>query len=209
MDLRKDVKNFFKRFWFLLWKDDSFKGWIFSLIVIFVFIKFIFFPTLSLVTGTALPLAIVESCSMYHQGSLFSNFNAWWDRHNIKYSNLDITKNEFSHFRFVKGLNKGDILLLVGVSPNRVKIGDIIVFSVGQQAPVIHRVINITKTNGDYIFSTMGDNNNGQLSFEKRITQNQLVGKAELKLAPYLGWVKLIFFESQRPVYERGLCEES
>jgi hypothetical protein len=203
------VVRFFKKIWFLLWKDNSFKGWAFSLLVIFVMIKFVFFPLLSLVTATPLPLAIVESCSMYHQGSVFSNFDSWWMRHDMKYSEIGINKSEFSGFRFEDGLNKGDIMFIVGVKPQNIKIGDIIIFDAGQQAPVIHRVIHIKDENGTYVFSTEGDNNNGQLSFEKSINQNQVVGKAVFRLAPYLGWIKLIFFEYQKPIYERGLCHET
>src|SRR5271169_826461 len=108
------LKKFFKRFWYILWKDNSLKGWVLSLIVIFIFIKFIFFPVLSLTTGTSLPLAIVESCSMYHAGNIFSDFNSWWQRHEEKYTALGINETEFSHFSFVNGFSKGDILLIVG-----------------------------------------------------------------------------------------------
>ena len=90
--------KFFKKFWFLLWKDNSVKGWIFALVFIFIIIKFAFFPLLSLTTGTPLPLAIVESCSMYHQGNIFSNFNAWRGRHITKYSGWNITENKFNDF---------------------------------------------------------------------------------------------------------------
>jgi len=86
MSVEKEAKSFFQKFWHLLWKEDSFKGWLFSIVVLFVFIKFIFFPVLGLVTGTALPLAIVESCSMYHQGNLLSDFDSWFERHKEKYS---------------------------------------------------------------------------------------------------------------------------
>src|SRR5271157_3211332 len=168
------IKRFFKKFWFLLWKDNSVMGWIFALVFIFVFIKLLFFPLLSLATGTPLPLAIVESCSMYHQGNVFSNFDAWWQRHEVKYETLNITEQEFSHFSLTNGFSKGDILFIVGVSPQNIKIGNIILFNApGQTAPIIHRVINITEENGQYIFSTEGDNNNGQLSFENQINQNQ------------------------------------
>src|SRR4030042_1356553 len=130
MNLRKigeKTKGGFKKFWFLLWKDNSVNGWIFSLIVLFVFIKFIFFPGLSLVTGTSLPLAIVESCSMYHQGNIFSNYEKWWVEHESKYSQLNISKEEFDDFRFKRGLNKGDILFIVGSKPEKLKLGDIII----------------------------------------------------------------------------------
>jgi len=54
----------------------------------------------------------------------------------------------------------------------------------------------------------MGDNNNGQLSIEKEINQEQLVGKAFFRITPSLGWGKLIFYESVRPESERGFCDE-
>lgn len=203
---KKELKDLWKKFWFLLWKDDSLKGWIFSIIIIFVFIKFIFFPSLSLVTGTALPLAIVESCSMYHNGNLLSNYNEWFQKHEVKYSKFGIGKQEFQNFGFNKGFNKGDILLVTGVNPKKLKVGEVVIFNAGIKNPIIHRIIEINKN--ENTFSTMGDNNNGQLSIEKNIPMNQIIGKAQFKIAPYVGWMKLIFFENQKPSFERGLCNE-
>src|SRR3989344_2362668 len=106
----ENKKNLFQKFWFLLWKDNSVKGWIFSIIFLFLFIKFIFFPVLSLLTGTSLPLAIVESCSMYHEGGLFSIFDSWWKEHEVKYGVFGVSQEEFNEFPLKKGFNKGDIL---------------------------------------------------------------------------------------------------
>ncbi len=193
---KKDVKKFLDKFWFLVWKDDSFKGWIISIIFIFILIKFIFFPSLSFVTGTELPLAIVESCSMYHSGNLLSNYDKWWQANEIKYSQFQINKETFGIFPFKKGFNKGDILFIIGTKPEKIKTGDVIIFNSGiKSTPIIHRVITIRQENNQYIFSTIGDNNPSQISFEKSINENQLVGKAVFKIAPYLGWGKLIFFE--------------
>lgn len=208
MNLKK-VKIFFERFWYLLWKDNSFKGWLLSLIVIFVFIKFIFFPLLSLATGTSLPLAIVESCSMYHQGNVFSIFSNWWEKYDGKYASMGIDESEFSKFIFRRGFSKGDILFIVRARPEKIKIGDIIIFNVNQQTPIIHRVMNITQKDGVYFFSTMGDNNNGQLSFEKEINEDRVMGKAVFRIVPYIGWAKLVFFEGQKPINERGFCKEN
>lgn len=192
----KKIKEFFEKFWYLVWKDDSFKGWIISIIFIFVVIKFIFFPSLSLVTGTELPLAIVESCSMYHTGNLFSDYDDWWEGHEGKYFLLQISKKQFKEFPFQKGFNKGDILFIIGTKPEKIEIGDIIIFNSGvRRTPIIHRVVQIRQENNEYIFSTIGDNNPSQISFEKSISENQIVGKAVFKLAPYLGWGKLIFYE--------------
>ena len=206
--LRK-IKSCFKKFWFLLWKDESLKGWIFSVIFIFIFIKFIFFPILSFLTGTSLPLAIVESCSMYHKGNFLSNYDEWWNIHESKYLELGVEKRVFENFNFKKGFNKGDILFIMGIKPEKLKIGDVIIFNAGQKNPVIHRIIKIENKNGGYVFSTIGDNNNGQLEIEKSINSDEIVGKAFFKIAPYVGWGKLIFFESKRPASEKGLCHEN
>jgi signal peptidase I len=208
-DSKSKFARFFKKFWQIVWKDDSFKGWLISLIFIFIIIKFVFFPLLSLATGTSLPLAIVESCSMYHKGNVFDNFNNWWERHDSKYGNIEIEKSKFESFNFKRGFSKGDILFIVKAKPEKLKIGDVIIFNAGQQNPIIHRIINITHENGEYVFSTMGDNNNGQLSVETEIKSEQLVGKAVFRIAPSVGWAKLVFYEHLRPQNERGFCKES
>ncbi|MFH1503236.1 MAG: signal peptidase I [Candidatus Diapherotrites archaeon] len=203
-----ELKRFWKKFWWVVWKDDSFKGWIISLVFLFVVIKLVFFPLLNLVTGTELPLAIVESCSMYHKANTFGNFNNWWERHDSKYNQLNINKTEFSNFVLKKGFNKGDILFIIRAKPEKLEIGNIIIFDSGEKNPIIHRIINIKQEEGKYIFSTIGDNNNGQLSIEKEINEDQLVGKAVLKIMPLLGWGKLIFYERLRTPNERGFCNE-
>ena len=208
-EILNTTKKFLEKFWFLLWKDNSLKGWLISIIFLFVLIKFILFPGLSLITGTALPLAIVESCSMYHEGDFLSNFNNWWEKQETKYSQFNLEKNGFENFIFKKGFNKGDILFIIEAKPERLKIGDVIIFNADKKNPIIHRIIKIENQDGEYIFSTIGDNNNGQLSLEKNIKEDQLVGKAIFKIAPLIGWAKLIFYENLRPTSERGLCEQN
>jgi signal peptidase I len=173
---------------------------------------------MNFITGTTLPLAIVESCSMHHEGNLFSNFNNWFNSHNTKYENINITKEEFERFTLKSGFSKGDIILLIKADPEKIKIGDIIAFTSGTRGtPVIHRVIYIKEVDGEKIFSTMGDNNAGQLMpgnnyagiDEREIKSSQFVGKAVVRIVPKLGWIKLIFFEALRPESERGFCKEN
>jgi len=208
-NFKKRFKKFWKKFWFIVWKDDSLKGWIISILFLFIVIKFIFFPLLNLATGTSLPLAIVESCSMYHKGNVFSGFDNWWERHEDKYDMYDINKSNFQEFVFKRGFSKGDILFIVGTKPEKLEEGDIIIFEAGQNNPIIHRIINIQEQNGDYTFSTVGDNNNGQLSFEQNIQSDKIIGKAVFRVVPSLGWGKLIFFEKNRLPSEKGLCHEN
>ena len=204
-----NLKKGLKKFWYIVWKDNSLKGWIISLVFLFIVVKFIFFPLLSLTTGSSLPLAIVESCSMYHKGDLISDFDSWWERHSKKYLEIGITKEEFKDFTMNNGFNKGDILLITRANEGNLNVGDIIVFEANQRNPVIHRIIEIKRENGITTYSTIGDNNNGQFQFEKGITENKIIGKAKSKISPYIGWIKLIFYEGNKPKSERGLCSEN
>lgn len=212
MSFKESVKKVCKRCWHLLWKDNSLKGWAFSILFIFIFIRLIFFPGLSLITGTSLPLAIVESCSMYHEGNLLSDFDSWWDRHEDKYLDLNINKSQFEEFSMVKGFNKGDILFVIGANPDKLELGDVVIFNANQRNPIIHRIIEINEPSngiGTRTFSTIGDNNDGQITFERNIQENQLVGKASFRALPYLGWVKLVFYEWQKQPQDRGFCDEN
>ena len=88
----------------------------------------------------------------------------------------------------VPAFSQGDILVLQGVPASSLRVGEIIVFSPSPgQTPVVHRIITI---NPDGTFQTKGDNNNGELPFERSIQASQIHGKAVL-IIPYLGWLKI------------------
>lgn len=189
------IADSLKKFYNFL-QEDSWMSLIATLFVAFIIIKFIFFPGLSLITGTALPLVIVESCSMYHHENGFEK-----TFQSSVYKDNEILIKQTSNWDFQNGFSKGDIIFVIGAK--NIEIGDVIIFSGGLQYPLIHRVI---KTGESY--GTKGDNyktNSRQLEIEKNISENQLVGKALFKI-PFIGWAKLIFFEATRPSRERGLC---
>jgi signal peptidase len=92
----------------------------------------------------------------------------------------------------VPTFSRGDILVLQGVPSQDLAIGDIIVFSPSpQQTPVVHRII---AENPDGTFQTKGDNNSGQLPFEKSVEASQVHGRTIL-IIPYLGWLKIGMME--------------
>ena len=188
MSLTKNIKSFLN---FL--KKDTWQSWLVSIILIVIFIKFIFFPVLSLITNSSLPLVVIESCSMYHE----SNFEEWWGKNSEWYNSRDISKLEFNSFNFKNGLNKGDIILVLG-KKEYVK-GDVIIFTAPTEHPIIHRIVVSSP------LSTKGDNNLDQLEIEKNISQNAIIGKATIRI-PLLGWIKLIFFEPFKTAQQRGLC---
>lgn len=181
-----------------LWKylqEDSWGSWILSLIIIVALIWVLVFPTLSFITQTPLPIVVVESCSMYHS----SNFENWWSNTKTWYEKKDVTKAEFQEFPLKNGLNKGDIVFVWGRSSYQK--GDIVIFTAETKNPIIHRIISESPT------STKGDANPTQLSFETSIPDEAIIGKAVGKI-PFVGWIKLIFFEPLRSEQSR-FCSEN
>lgn len=196
-----------KKFWEFL-KKDTWQSWLVSVILIIILIKLIIFPTLTFITGSPLPLVVVESCSMYHEAPL----EEWTNKNSAYYESFNISQSDFQDFPMKNGLNKGDIIFVWGKSTSY-NVGDIIIFQPNSEAltqtPIIHRIIT------DSPIGTKGDHNSQQLQFanninnidETSITKSQIIGKASFKVLPFVGWIKLIFFEPFRPDYQRGLCK--
>ena len=194
-----------KKFWAFL-KEDSWKSTGVTLILLVVLIKFILFPLLSFITGSALPLVVIESCSLYHE----ADFDGWWGSNGAWYEYRGINKEDFSEFPYKNGLNKGDIIFVWGRGDYG--LGDIIIFTPNIEAnskyPIIHRVMT------ENPLGTKGDHNKGQLSLDNNprridetiILDSQVIGKSSLRI-PLLGWVKLIFFEFSKEPEERGFCK--
>jgi signal peptidase I len=216
----KKIKENVKKAWNWIWNSDSVWSWLVALIVIFIVVKLIFFPVLSLIMGTSLPLAGVESSSMDHQivkdqgsslnlcGNSYSkenkqyiNFNEYWEICGGWYEGREITKETFSKFSLKNGFRKGDIIIVWGrFTP---KLGDIIIFqpNIDSRAPrpIIHRIVGISEegiiqTKGDHNKDQLTTSNNGYKTDETNIKESQIIGKAIIKI-PYLGWVKIWFTE--------------
>jgi hypothetical protein len=201
---REKKGNFVSKFWRFL-NEDSWQSGVVSLILIVVFIRFIFFPTLSFATGSQLPLVVIESCSLYHD----SGFDKWWNENGEWYESRGISEAEFSEFHHRNGLNKGDIIFVWGRSDY--EIGDIIIFQSNPESnaahPIIHRIVaeNPYGTKGDNNEQQLTSNNNIQKIDETNIPRDFIIGKAAFRI-PLIGWLKLIFFEPFRNEGERGFC---
>jgi signal peptidase len=197
MNWRK-LKKAWKKTWYFIWEDDSWASWFVNIILAFVLIKFIVYPVLGLVLATSHPIVAVVSSSMEHDNS----FDDWWQSNancdgnpctqEKYYTGLGISKDEFKGFRFTNGFNKGDIMLLYGTKPEKIKTGDVIVFAANRPDPVIHRVIKTGKENGDYHFTTKGDHNSASFFFESYIPEGNYIGRAVLRI-PLLGYIKIGF----------------
>ena len=205
-----------KKSWNWIWNSDSIWSWLVALLIIFIFVKYIFFPVLGFVMGTTLPLAGVESSSMDHQiatddfgilnlcGMLYTrenkehlDFNEYWEHCGGWYEDNEISKEQFLDFSMKNGFKKGDIIITWGrFTP---EVGDIVIFKPntgsGAPRPIIHRIVEIDE---EGIIGTKGDHNKEQLTLtnniyhtdETFIKEEQLIGKAIFKV-PYLGWIKI------------------
>lgn len=69
-------------------------------------------------------------------------------------------------------LRQGDVLFLESASPEKIKLGDIVVFEQGEKM-VCHRIVNRIKKSGPIIFAEKGDN----CFSGTRITANQIIGR--------------------------------
>lgn len=209
-----EKKGKIKQFWNWLWNSDSILSFAILLVLIFIVIKLILFPSISFIFGTSLPLAIVESSSMDHNALQQSNSNyeicgenfqtktfldkeKYWQTCGKWYEERNITKEQFSSFKFSKGFRKGDIIIIFGTKKEDIEIGDVLIFQSKQPTPIIHRVISLSP------LQTKGDHNNGQIApsqldnrgiDETNIKENQIIGVAKGKI-PYVGWVKIYALE--------------
>ena len=179
-----------KAVWKFLWNDNSAWSWLFNAILAFVLIKFVVYPGLGLILQTNHPVVAVISNSMEHQ----SEFETWWKAMGPFYAKHNITEKQFASFRMSGGFNKGDIIILKGKKPEKIWIGEIIVFDGSRPEPIIHRVVGKWKSGETQYFSTKGDRNSDQRDEEKEIKEDRIVGTAWLRV-PYVGYVKILFTE--------------
>lgn len=189
--MKKDkIKEHVKTAYNFVFKEDSVPATITFVVLSLLFIWFIFFPTLSLITGTELPIVVVISSSM-------SQSDTWPEQ--VAYCDTGICTQrdyyeersmweDFSSYPLSNGFNRGDIILSVG--PSNIERGDVVIFDSPQSShPVIHRVIE--NNNGEYV--TKGDNNpepNEEIG-ETSLSENSIVANAKIRV-PYLGYIKLL-----------------
>lgn len=210
------AKQLGRRVWHFLWHDDSMLSWVANILLAFIIIKFIFYPVLGAILGSAFPVVAVVSESMehgLHEGEIcgqeydyFPNgFDNWWEVCGNWYTQeeIDISKEQFMDFPMHNGFNKGDIIVLWRANTNNIELGDILVFQSSRSHPIIHRVVKVWTTENtltgelDYHYQTKGDHNVNSFSGvlgEQDITIDRVYGKALFRI-PFLGYIKILFAE--------------
>ncbi len=205
--------SFLRKAWHFIWYENSVWSWLVNIVLAFILIKFVFYPVLSLLLGSSLPVVAVVSESMDHGfvkvpctnsyvlcstinngGVSVSSLDDYWSYCGSWYEKRNISLSNFSGFPFSNGFSKGDIIILRGKNPADIKVGDVIVFQSKKPYPIIHRVVNKSFVNGKYVFQTKGDHNPSQISNylinELFVPQDVVLGVAVARI-PWLGWVKI------------------
>lgn len=211
-----------KQFWDYVWNGDDFLSLVLSLIFAFIIIKFIFYPGLSLVLGTTHPVVAIvsgsmehkvvvsnkfpEICGSYQEETAKLNLDEYWSFCGPWYEdNVDISKEKFKDFDFKNGMNIGDVVVLTRANPNKLEVGDVIVFIQKEnprKEPIIHRIVKIENTSSGIKIQTKGDHNRDSINVSTRteyideydITEENLVGKALIRV-PYVGYVKILAYD--------------
>ena len=159
--------------------EKGWKGTLISFIVAFLF-AYLIHRGLAFALSTPEAAVIIYSSSMQHDNPEVTYYG--WLKEKLNYS-----REFIDSWPFPNGLYVGDIAFLQG--QKEYKVGDVIVYSAkNYPLPIIHRIIKI---NEDGTYQTKGDNNFGQLSFEKRVEREKIYGKV-IFVIPRLGYPKVI-----------------
>lgn len=93
-------------------------------------------------------------------------------------------------------LQTGDLVLVVKVSPENIRVGDVIVYKKPDGTFIIHRVIKIKNVDNQFYYVTQGDNNpipdGPGIPYGNVIGKVVSVGNAPIKV-PAIGYLSLMF----------------
>ncbi len=228
-NLRKKEKKFddspwgqIKRFWDYMWNDDSFGSYVVNFIFAFLVIKYIMFPVIGFAFNNDYPIVAIVTGSMEHKivdGRVCDkiivdvknknlNIDEYWSLCGNYYeTNFNMNKEQFKEYDYTNGLNIGDVMILYGKNPQKIEVGEILVFIpqdkmvngesyfFNNYGPVIHRIVNKyeDEQTGKIYFQTKGDHNPiSQPRFETEIPEEDVIGVAVARI-PKIGYVKLAF----------------
>jgi signal peptidase len=91
----------------------------------------------------------------------------------------------------VPSIDRGDAVLIGPVDPDSVQVGDVLLYSMGGNARILHRVVDIkTGEDGKRVFIFKGDNNNAEDLLP--VLDEQLLGRY-VGSVPKIGWLPIKF----------------
>lgn len=90
---------------------------------------------------------------------------------------------------------RGDLIVVKGINPEEIELGDIIVYQTPyKNIPIVHRVVAIEEKDGKLYFYTKGDHNtflDQNSGIAPPVEEAWIKGKMILVI-PKLGWFKII-----------------
>ncbi|HPR41119.1 MAG TPA: signal peptidase I [Candidatus Methanofastidiosa archaeon] len=163
-------------------------------ILMAIILYFIIQISLVVATGVDDPVSVVISGSMDHRGY---DFDQWWELKYDEYLEYGISKEDFLSYGYSDGFEKGDILFITDVDTADIEVGDVIVFSRGDDTiPIVHRVVSINTYGGEKYFVTKGDYNpiadNFQTNGISGVHESYVIGKVS-GILPEVGKITLFF----------------
>ncbi len=176
------INDFLKKIWHFLWKEESLESYIAFIVVVFLFLRFAFFPTFLFVTGYS-DVAAVVSSSMERNELTEHTFYRWLEQN-------DFDMEEVEEWPFLEGLDIGDVIFVRKVEPEDIQVGDVVLFYDGRKQ-IVHRVIFIEEDGDQYYYTTKGDANLRISEYETNISYELIRGKLVGKV-PYLGYPRAI-----------------
>lgn len=176
-----------KKFWDFIWHGKGVLSWISFIIFSFIVLSIAYplFIRFLGIFGVADIVAVVSGSMLHNEKTEVTSYFTWLERNGF-------TIDEAKEWPLPKGLNLGDVVIVMKIKPIEVKEGDVIVFKKYDNTPIIHRVVEVKESNGKFFFTTKGDANPTILNFEKSINEERLIGKGIFSI-PFLGIPKLVF----------------
>ncbi len=166
-----------------VWKKLT-EGWFGYLFyaILGIILALILNQTLAFALSTDLPVVAVVTSSMQHDDPNIIEINHY------KYleEKFGYNRSYIASWPLPNGFSVGDLPIVQG--SEEYKVGDVIVYSIPDQAiPIIHRIVRI---NPDGTYMTKGDRNPDMLSFEYRVRKEQIHGKV-IFVIPKLGYLRV------------------
>lgn len=97
------------------------------------------------------------------------------------YKPLTVLSGSMSPF-----LKPGDMIVVREITPENIKVGDVITYRIDEKTLVTHRVVEVSRKYGHIAFKTKGDANNTE--DPDAVTPDGVVGSMIFKI-PYAGYI--------------------
>ncbi len=184
------IKEKVKKILYITFKEESVEGYILFFLFAIILFKWIIPFFSSIFLGTDMPIYVIVTESMEHK-----------DKERIKYTFYKFFQDRnisIDDFPFKNGLNRGDVVIVVGRDPRKIKVGDVVVYHPKySKAVLLHRVIE-KHCNGKCYFTMKGDNNPFPLNYsflsEVNVPEDNIKGVVIFRI-PYLGIPKVLLVD--------------